>query len=172
INRSAELLAVSTGMRDNRVAAESDLMAPPGGRQSVVDLILPVHQQRRLRSAAREGAACGDWHLVLRARDHRVELRDRRGKLELEAQTVEQGGTQDGCLAYFFRVRAAPKDPIDGWKIVAADRAVRVRVVKTIEGAAEKHRVLIVDLVVQAKERQPAAVVSDEDAWRDGRTYG
>ena len=83
-------------------------------------------------------------------------------QLELQAQVVHQRRAQHRRLAQRFRVRAAAEDAIDGRQIVAAHRAVRIGVVEAVDLAPEEQVVTVVDLPVEPREPQPAAIMADE----------
>ena len=152
IDGAAELLAVPAVVGKQDIRAEFELVPPVDGGEGIADLILAVDQQRRLRGAGGEGADTRDGHLVLRAVDHGVELGDGRGQLELEAQVVDDGRAQHGSFAELFGIRAAAEYAVHRRQVVAADGAVGIGVVEAIHVTAEEQVVVLVDLVVEAKE--------------------
>src|SRR5258708_6417129 len=134
----ADLFAVAAGVRHNRVRAELNLMTSPRGGQSIAHLILPIHQQRRLRSARSKRAPSRDRHLELRSENYRIESRNRRGKLELQPHAVKQGWADHRSLAELLRVSTPAKHAVDARQIVASHCAIRISIVKRVQIASEK----------------------------------
>src|SRR5205814_1724405 len=123
IEGAAEFFAVAAAVGVDHIAAKLDLVTPADGRKRVVELVLAVQQQGRLRSAGGERAAGGDGHLELGAIDHRIELGDGRSQLELQTEVVEHTRAQDRRLTQLGGVGAAAENAVHGGEIIAADRA-------------------------------------------------
>src|SRR5581483_2144321 len=136
-NRSAEFLAIATVVGADHVAAKLDIVPPARDGQSIVELILPILQERGLRRA-RGKCAGPDWNYELRAQNHGIEFRDGRRQLKLKANIVENRGSQDSRLAEFRGIGTPLKNTIHARKVVASHGAIGIGVEETIRICAEK----------------------------------
>src|SRR5262249_13527219 len=83
-----------------------------------------------------------------------------------------QRGSQDRRLSQFERICPPPKDAIDRRQIVAPDRAIRISVMKAVSICPQKYIVVLIKLMIEAQERHPACIVTNEYSRSDGRRYG
>ena len=171
ITGAPEFLAVAAIMRHYRLRAEANLMTAEDGRHGVISFVLPIDQQGRLRRARCERSARRDGHRVLRAVDYRTELGDGVGQLKLHTDIIDEAGRKDRCLAHLRRVTALMEDTRHAGQAIAAHDAIGIGVEEGVQIATEEQVVPVIELTVEAKESQPAVVVSHINARLDGRDH-
>ena len=89
--------------------------------------------------------------------------------MELQAQVIYKMRTKRSGLAEFAGISAAMEGAGYVCEARAADNSVGVGVGKVVKVHAKKGIVPVIDMVVQAQEPKPAAIMPNEATGRQGR---